>query len=462
MADIPDYQTTEEGRMYEKHIMQFLSGDKRDFPSYFGGLMVASGNEFDVFSPIDESISFGKFQEPEDGIMEEAVTAAVKAQGPWARTPIEERAAYFEKLLPTLKNRRMQFASAVTVCAGMVREDALSEADRLIEAVEALISESKGFKGRPQGVWAVISAHNSPLASPCAYAVAAMIAGNSVVMCPSKFCPVPIFMFYELVERTELPGGVLNLIVDRKDESTEALANDMRVNGVVATGSGDRLEDLMFLQVDDELSFINEIKGMNPAIVYRPSDMKAAVKAIIDSAFSFAGQHLYSCSKVIITADDQKRFMEALSEQMKDLDVGDPIDDSTFCGPVISKDAVKRFKKLNDEILPFVIAKAAPVIDAPAGCYVCPIAVSGLDDENDLNFMDSGLPILNIKVVGTLDSAFEELEDTECGLSAGLFSKDPKVIERFNRDVDVPFRYINSSSRSLKAAAFCELKRFVR
>ncbi|MBR3409272.1 MAG: aldehyde dehydrogenase, partial [Candidatus Methanomethylophilaceae archaeon] len=68
--------------------------------------------------------------------------------------------------------------------------------------------------------------------------------------------------------------------MDRKDVSTEELANDMRVKGVVATGSGERLEDLMFLQVDDELAFVNEIKGMNPAVVYRPSDMKAAVRDI--------------------------------------------------------------------------------------------------------------------------------------------------------------------------------------
>ena len=135
MADIPDYQTTEEGRAYEAEIMQFLSGDKRDYPSYFGGLMVASGNEFIVDSPIDSSISFGRFQEPEEGIMEEAVTAAVKAQGPWARTPVAERAAYFEKLIPLLKQQRMQLAASVTVSAGMVRQDALAEVDTLIATV---------------------------------------------------------------------------------------------------------------------------------------------------------------------------------------------------------------------------------------------------------------------------------------------------------------------------------------
>ena len=243
--------------------------------------------------------------------------------------------------------------------------------------------------------------------------------------------------------------------------STEELANDMRVMGIAATGSGERLEDLMFLQVDDELKFINEIKGMNPAIVYRPSDMKAAVRDIIDSAFSYSGQRLHSCSKVIITVDDQKKFMEVLSENMKDLRIGDPVDDTSFAGPLISMDAAKRFSEISLENMPFIVAKAAPVIDAPGKNYVAPIVVSGLDDDNDLNFMDSGLPILNIKVVNSIDAAFEEIEDTECGLSAGLFSKDPKVIDRFKKDVDVPLQYINSSSRALPAAHGAELSNFV-
>ena len=218
----------------------------------------------------------------------------------------------------------------------------------------------------------------------------------------------------------------------------------------------------MFLQVDDELKFINEIKGMNPAIVYRPSDMKAAVRDIIDSAFAYSGQRLHSCSKVIITADDQKKFMEVLSEKMKDLRIGDPVNDTSFAGPLISKDAAKRFSQLALENAGYVVAKAMPVMDAPGENYVAPIVLSGLDDENDLNFMDSGLPILNIKVVGSLDEAFDEIQDTECGLSAGIFTKDPKVIDRFKSEVDVPYRYINESSRGLPAAHSSELTNFVR
>ena len=462
MAEYPDLQTTEEGREFEKAIDQVLSAEKRDYPSYYGGMKVVSGNEFVLHSPIDETIRYGIFQEPEEGIMTEAVTATLKAFDSWSKVPVAERAAYFEKYLALVKARRLHYAAMVTVSSGMVRQDALNEVDSLISALERLISDAKGFSGKPLGVWAVLSAHNSPMASPIAYAVGAMIAGNTVVMNPSNTCPMPIYSFYESMERYGLPAGVLSLVVDRNEQSTEDLANDMRVMGIAATGSGERLEDLMFLQVDDELKFINEIKGMNPALVYRPSDMKAAARNIVESAFAYSGQRLYSCSKVIVTADDQKRLMDAVIEMMKDLRVGDPVDDTSFTGPIISDAAAKRFQKILLDSMPFTISKAPTPMDVPMGAYVAPIVVSGLDEENDLNYMDSGLPILNIKVVDSLDAAFEELEDTECGLSAGLFTKDPKVIDRFKADVDVPQMYINESSRSLRPVATVGLNDFTK
>ena len=463
MADVPDFQTTEEGRQYENEIMIILTGEKKDYPNYFGGLKIASGHEFNIYSPIDPTIQYGIFQEPESGTMAEAVGAALKAFDSWGLKSMEERADYFKAVPGVLKARRLHYAAAITVASGMVREDALAEVDAAIDAIERILADAKTIgRKRPIGVWAIISAHNSPFASPIASAIAAMVAGNTVVMNPSKYCPMPAHLFYSLMEKYNLPDGVLNLIVDRKEYSTEELANDMRVMGLVATGSGERLEDLMFLQVDDEMKFINEIKGMNPAVVYRPSDMKGAVKNIIDSAFSYTGQRLYSCSKVIITREDQAKFTELLSEYMKDLKIDDPVNDTAFTGPVINMEVAKEFREKSLELMPFTIAKAAPVSKDLPENYVSPIAVSGLDFDDDLNFMDSGMPILNVCVVDSVDKIFEELENTECGLSAGIFSKDPKMIERFKNEVDVPSKYINESSRKLPHAKAAVLENFVR
>ncbi len=463
MSDVPDFQTTEEGRQYEQEIMMFLSSEKKDYPNYFGGLKVASGHEFNVYSPIDPTIQYGIFQEPEKGTFSEAVVAALKAFDDWGVRPISERVSYFKALPEVFKARRLHFAAVITVSSGMVREDALAEVDATIEAIENILKDAETIgRKRPVGVWGIISAHNSPFASPLSFAIAAMVAGNTVVMSPSKYCPMPTHILYNLLERYGLPAGVMNLIVDRKEYTTEELANDMRLAGLVATGSGDRLEDLMFLQIDDEMRFINEIKGMNPAVVYRPSDMKGTVKNIIDSAFAYTGQRLFSCSKVIITREDQAKFSELLSEYMKDVKIDDPVNDTTFSGPMINDQLAIQFKNKALELMPFTIAKAMPVSKELPENYVSPIAVCGLDFDDELNFMDSGLPILNVTVVDSVDKIFEELENTECGLSAGIFTKDKNLIERFNNEVDTPLKYINESSRKLRPAFEAKLENFVK
>ncbi|MBR2254284.1 MAG: aldehyde dehydrogenase family protein, partial [Candidatus Methanomethylophilaceae archaeon] len=346
------------------------------------------------------------------------------------------------------RSRRLFYAASVTVSTGMVREDALSEVDAFISAVESAITEAKSMKGKPTGVWAIVSEHNSPLASPAGAAVACMLGGNCVIMNPTRDAPYPIYQFYEACEKAGLPGGVMNLVVDRKLESTQDLVCDMRLSGVVASGSGKRMDDLMFMMIDDELRFVYDIKGMNPALVYRPADMKATVKDIIESAFAYSGQRLYSCSKVIVLMEDQKRFMDVLTEYMKDVKVDDPVNDTAFAGPLISMDAAKSYRETVERHLEFVVAKGSAVINLPDN-YVRPVAVTGIPLEDSLDYEDTGLPILDVKVVDSLESAFEELEDTECGLSAGLFSKDQKVIDRFKKQVDVPLQYINKSSRTL-------------
>ena len=196
----------------------------------------------------------------------------------------------------------------MSLSVGMRREDALEEVERLVEVIAKACDDIEEKKGKATGVWAILTSHNSPLAAPMGYACAAIIAGNTAIMIPSVRAPVPVYAMYEILEDAGLPGGVLNVIVDRsmKYKCTMELANNMDVCGIVAAGSGQRMEDLMFLQTDDELRFINEIKGMNPIMVYKPSSMKEAARTVLDSAFSFMGQRLDSCSKVVVLESDNR------------------------------------------------------------------------------------------------------------------------------------------------------------
>ncbi|MCL1978935.1 MAG: aldehyde dehydrogenase family protein [Methanomassiliicoccaceae archaeon] len=460
----PEGNFTFDNEKFEAAFQAALQMKKRDHPSFIGGMKVASGLDFVVKSPIDGSISFGSFQEPEAGITEYAVDVALKVHTQWAKLSLKERIGYFENLLGMIKAQRYRLAAMVLLSSGMTRQEAVAEVDRLIDVISSLCRTSENSLKGKTGVWGIITSYNSPLASPVGHAAAAAIAGNTAVVMPSKYCPSPVYMIYDMMENVGLPSGVMNIIVDRKDMTYEQLANDSRLEGILISGSGEYLEEMIFLQVDDELKVLNELKGMNPIIVHRPGDINAAARDILESAFRYNGQGLFSSSKIIVTADDSSKLINALLEKAREMKIGDPADTDTFAGPIISPANSKKFVQTTDKIRGNILYGAKKVEDefTRNGEYFTPAIITGLDDDNDLMFMDSGLPILCIKAVQDLDSAMEELEETECGLSAGIMSKDHRATERFLSEADVKFKFVNESSASLRPAVYARAEEFLK
>lgn len=449
---------------FETAFQAVLQIKKKDYPTYVGGMKIASGNTFIVKSPVDDSISFGFFQEPEKGITDHAVDVAIKVHAQWGKTSPEERVKIFENALIMISAQRYRLAALILLSSGMTGKESLREVDRLAEIITMECRKAtNGFKGKT-GAWGIIAAHNSPLASPMGYAIAAMLAGNTTVVMPSRYCPVPVYSIYEILEKVGLPSGVMNLIVDRRDSTYEELANDSRLEGIVISGSADHLEDMMFLQVDDELKVLNETKGMNPIIVHRPGDIARSVDEILASAFSYSGQRLYSTSKLIVTADDSSKFINLLIEKVKELKMIDPAEKDAFSGPIISDTNAKLFVKKLDEVRGNVVwgGKKIESEFTQNGHYYTPAIVTGLDDDNELMYMDFGIPILSIKTVKDMDEALEEIANTECGLSAGIFSKDHRAIEKFISEADVRYKFVNESNLNLKPAIFAEAEQFLK
>ena len=300
----------EEDAAFAKAIDVVLSTGKSDYPSYIGGLKVASGMSADVFSPIDNTIIFGTYQEPEEGLVGRAVSVAKEAFAKWSKVSADERISIFEKVVAKIEQQRFRLAAMVSISVGMDKTCALEEVDTLVSVIRNACSDLKKKDGKAQGVWAVLSSYNSPLAAPIGYASVAILAGNTVVMTPSVHSTLPVYYMYNVLVECGVPDGVLNIITDSTSKSSEDLANNLDIVGVAASGSGEKMEDLMFLQADDELKFINEIKGMNPILVYKPANMKSAAKAVLDAAFRFSGQLISSCSKVILVEGQQQEFVK--------------------------------------------------------------------------------------------------------------------------------------------------------
>ena len=455
---------TDEDRHYEGALNAVLHLDKKDYPSYVGGLMVASGHDYRVSSPIDSSIIFGSFQEPEEGLTDRAVKVTSEAFKSWSAVPVEERVEIFDKVLDSLTRQRYRVTALMTVVSGMTRDEAFDEVDRLIEVIDEACQEAtEGLKGEPTGVWAVFSEYNSPLASPIGYAVAAMLAGNTVVAIPSKYMPIPLYTMYDMFVRAGLPDGVFNLITDRFDSTTNSLANNVDLAGIVATGSGERMENLMFMQADDEIRFINELKGMNPIFVYKPASIKEAARKIVRSAFSYAGQRIDSCSKVVVTQAEQEKLTKAILEEVRALKIGDPADIHTDMGPIVSEAKFKDFTNILSDYADYLIYGGKRVMnpETEAGFYTTPAVFMGVPEEEDLSCMDNSLPILVIQVVEDVDAAVDAVNDTEYGLCAGVMTREDSVADQFIREVNADEVFVNDPSVIIGSACKAKVENFL-
>ncbi len=453
--------TAENEKLFSREFDVILSTEKTGYPSFIGGLKVASGIDYQLTSPIDESIIFGKFQRPEDGTVSYAVEAAKKAFDSWSSMKTPERAAFISDALEKVKIRKYKLAACVMISTGMIMEDCLKEAERLIEIMEDACATAE--QAESPGIWGIISEHNSPLASPAGAAVYAMAAGNTVIALPSMKCPMPMFMFSDILQTAGLPNGVFNILTSDSYETDRELTEDPAVKGIAASGRGERIDELMFLPVDYELRFIGEIKGMNPILVYRTDDMQSAAESIVESAFRSAGQRLYSCSKVIVTESEKSNLISALKESMKALVVDDPAELKADVGPLMSKDDLTKFQKLMEKYSDRIIlgGDRARGEFLDGGCYVNPTLAEASADNCELGDYDTGLPILTLVSVPDEEAMFEELINTECGLSASIFCGDSKVINKFKEFAEAPFININKGTEEMLPGISLNMERFV-
>ena len=431
---------------FEEALQRVLDREKHDLSAIVGGMNVASGTDLPLVSPVDSTIIFGTLQEPEQGTATYAAETAAKAFETWSKTSQEERSRILRFVVNAMGTRRYDLAAEIVLSTGFTRREAM-------------------LKGKPKGVWGIIALTSSPLAAPMGYAAAALAAGSTVVIMPSGVCPLPVFTVYDLFVKAGIPNGVINIVADRLDRYVTELSDDMNITGIVACGCGKGMDDLMFLMVDDGLDFINEVKGMNPIVVAHPNDVKKAAADVLESAFKYTGQGLYSTSKVIILAEDERDFIRALIEQAKDLNINDPWEADAFCGPLMSDDARTRFDKLLRDEEAFILwgGKRIKKEFTENGQYFSPVILGSIPEEDDTLFVDQALPVLAIRTVATVDSIIDELDQTDVGLSVGVMSRDNSVISLVKQAVEEGVQvFVNKSNAGLKPAMKAEMKNFLK
>jgi 1-pyrroline-5-carboxylate dehydrogenase len=459
---------------FDQALEDIQSDLGQTYPLIINGEDRAGAETFEVRSPIDRTIVIGHFAIGTEADVNDAVTAARSAFPTWSHTSWEERVAIMRRAAALIRERKFRLAALLILEAGKNRVEAIGEVEEaadMIDTYTAQMEASNGFVRRlesldpgernhsvlrPFGVWAVLAPFNFPHALSVGMSSGALLAGNTVVYKPASATPLSGYELARLYADAGMPAGVFNYITGSGEAVGDPLTHHSDVDGVVFTGSREVGWDLYKeFSTDFPKPCITELGGKNPTIVTRNADLDKAVEGVARSAFGYSGQKCSACSRVYVEEPVYDEFMERLTKRTQELIVGDPTDRDTYVGPVIDERAIRRYEEALTSAEGGTVRTGGERLRGDLfdrGTYVAPTVVDGLPADHELFRKELFLPFIVVAPVKNLDQALDLANDTEYGLTAGIFSEDKGEIQEFFDRIEAGVVYANRKGGSTTGA----------
>ena len=440
------------------------------YPMYIAGEEVQSDDgEFEHRSPIDTSIVVGHFQKGTRRHARLAIEAAKKSLEAWSGMQWQERVRIMRRAADLMDQRKFEIAAAITCEVGKTRLEASAEASEAVDAIRYyanIVEENNGYTkklgpgapgedcrivSKPYGVWVVISPFNFPFMLANGMALGALITGNTIVLKPTSEAPLTGLMLYEIYRDAGVPKGVVNYITGPGPEFEEEFTSNPDVAGIAFTGSRDvglRLRRDFLANQSYPKPMVLEMGSKNPTIVTASADLRKAVEGIIRASFGYDGQKCSATSRVYVQDIVKSQFLDMLTTRVRELVVGDPRGKDVFLGPLINRTAVERFTKAVEDAKRGggTIVCGGHVLsdgDLARGYYVEPTVITDLPREHRLFSQELFVPLIVVDEFKTLDEALRKANDTDYGLTAGIFAEDPQEIQKFMNTIEFGVAYAN-------------------
>jgi acyl-CoA reductase-like NAD-dependent aldehyde dehydrogenase len=431
---------------------------------HIGGRPHATGQWFELRSPIDRRALLGRFAGGGAQDAAAAVSAAAAAAPGWAATPWRERVALLRRAAALIEQRVYELAAAVALEVGKNRMEALGEVQETADLIAWYCDQMDANAGfdrelpndplpgytsrnrtllKPHGVWAVIAPFNFPFALAGGPLGAALVAGNTVVFKTASDTAWSGRLLMDVLIDAGLPPGVVNLVSGAGAEVGAALMHDARVAGGTFTGSHAVGMALLrhFVAGARPRPLIAEMGGKNAALVSARADLERAATGIVRSAFGLSGQKCSACSRVYVEQPVAQALRERLVERTAALRVGDPTDAAHWMGPVINAGALARYasaaQALHGEGEVFIGGQRLMQGDLAHGHFVAP-TVATIGPDHALWRDELFLPLVLVAEVGSLDEAITRANASDYGLTAGFYgARDeiPSFLERIEAGV---------------------------
>jgi 1-pyrroline-5-carboxylate dehydrogenase len=313
---------------------------------------------------------------------------------------------------------------------------------------------------KPFGVWPVISPFNFPFMLANGMALGVLITGNTVILKPTSEAPLSGLMLYKVFRDAGVPAGAINYVTGPGSNFEKEFVSNNDVAGIAFTGSravGMSLYHEFLTQQSYPKPVVLEMGSKNPVIVTSSADIDKAVEGMVRSAFGYGGQKCSAASRIYVQNTIRDKFLKAFLERVEKIVVGDPREKDVFLGPVINQEVVKKF------IMVLIEAKSSggkvlaggKVFEAgkfTKGYYVTPTIITGLPHAHRLFKDELFMPLVVVDEFKTIEEAVVKANDSEYGLTAGIFSENPAEVQTFMDRVQFGVLYANRSGGATTGA----------
>ncbi len=421
---------------------------------------------FEKRSPSDLDEVVGVFPDSDGKDVDLAVQAARGAFDPWRRLSLIRRGEYIDRFVQLVKADHEKLAKLMAWEMGKPINECRADVTEGIhmaqyffglarmpygDSVASEIAEKDSYMLRhPKGVCGVITPWNFPFAIPVWLVIPSLFAGNTVVFKPAEDTPLLAQKLVEYFEDAELPPGVLNLVQGEGSRAGWPVVIHPDVAVVLFTGSyevGAKIKEAVAR--DWRKMAACEMGGKNAIIVFDDANLEMAASASVISAFKTAGQRCSAASRLLVQEGILKEFTSRFLEMAGRINIGDPLDDKTFMGPVINQAAVDKILLYNEaahkegaNVLKKGGRLKGGIFDK--GYYLSPFIYT-MEHNPDSKVLREEVfgPHVAIIPFRTIDDAIRIHNDVDFGLTMSVITEDYRKAARIRDDCHYGVGYHN-------------------
>src|ERR1700687_1267 len=358
-----------------------------------------------------------------------AVQAAADAVPAWRRTPPGERVQYLFKLKDLLGANLEYLSRLIPLENGKTLAEAKAEMRRGIETAEVACGIPMMMQGhiledvtpgvdemqirQPLGVVAAITPFNFPAMIVFWFLPYAIACGNTFILKPSERVPLTMRRTFELLEKTGLPKGVVNLVNGDRDV-VNALCDHPQVRAISFVGSTPVAKHVYTRSAASGKRMQCQGGAKNHVIVLPDADMELATQIISDSAFGCAGQRCLAVSVAVTIGEAQKTFRDSIAHAASAIRVGNCLESSVQMGPVITRESKRRVESLigkgvGEGAKAIVDGRNAKIPSYEQGNFLKPTVLDGLPASSSLAHTEIFGPVLSLVHANSMDEGMEFL-----------------------------------------------------